>query len=163
MNRSLIKKAAALLAGLTLAACAMYPSTTPVATEPDLVGTRIAQASEKAAQALDTISGIEQQRTPLPMPEDYSNAPPSMMQLITVKWTGPVEQITQTLATRAGLRFQTKGTPPAVPLTVSINAYKQPMIELLRDLGLQVGRRADITVDGQNGVIEIRYAPVDRI
>jgi hypothetical protein len=52
-------------------------SVTPVATEPDIVTVKLAQAADKAAQALDTISGIEQQRDPATPPvEDYTNVPP---------------------------------------------------------------------------------------
>lgn len=162
MTLTFAKKTTFLLIGLVLSGC-MQTATTPVATEPDVVGVRIAQAAEKASLALDTIAGIEQQRAPqLPPPDDYSNAPPALNQLITVKWSGPVEQMLETLASRAGLRFQTKGNRPGVPLVISVNVYQKPMIEVLRDLGLQVGRRADITVNGANNVIEIRYAPADR-
>jgi defect-in-organelle-trafficking protein DotD len=151
------------LATLAVAGCSPFSSPTPVAAEPDLVGTRIAQAAEKASQAMDTISGIEQQRTPLPPVEDYSTAPASMTQPITVRWNGPIEQITQTLASRAGLQFRTQGRPPAVPITVVVDVYQIPLIEVLRSIGLQAGHRADINADGQAGVILIRYAPADRL
>jgi len=162
-------KSAFLLAGLalpllSLAGCAGDAKVVPLATEPDLVGTRIAQAAEKASSALNVISGIEQQRGPaLPPVEDYSVAPPGLTQLITVKWTGPIEQIGQTLASRAGFVFHTKGVQPPTPLTVAVDVYQRPLIEVLRDLGLQAGARADVAVDAQNGVIELSYAAVDRI
>jgi hypothetical protein len=35
-------------------------------------------------------------------------------------------------------------------------------MHVLHDLGLQAGHRADLAVDGQNGVIELRYAPGDQ-
>jgi defect-in-organelle-trafficking protein DotD len=135
----------------------------PVAAEPDIVSTRLAFAAEKAAAALDTIAGIEQQRTPL-MPDqgDYSNAPPALMQLITVNWSGPVEQILEMLSSRTGMSFKVKGSKPAVPLLVTINVYQEPILDVLHNIGLQVGRRADIKVDGINNHVEIRYAPVDR-
>ncbi|WP_301102362.1 DotD/TraH family lipoprotein [Propionivibrio sp.] len=149
---------------LSLAGCAGDAKVVPLATEPDLVGTRIAQAAEKASSALNAISGIEQQRGPaLPPVEDYSAAPPGLTQLITVKWTGPIEQIGQTLSSRAGFVFNTKGAQPPVPLTVAVDVYQKPLIEVLRDLGSQAGTRADVSVDAQNGVIELSYAAVDKI
>lgn len=149
---------------VALAGCAGDARVTPLATEPDLVSTRIAQASERASAALTVISGIEQQRGPaLPPVEDYSNAPAGLTQLITVKWTGPIEQICQTLASRAGFVFNVKGSQPPMPLTVAVDVYQKPLIEVMRDLGLQAGTRADVAVDAQNGVIEMTYAPVDRI
>ena len=135
-----------------------------MATEPDLVGTRIAQAAEKASKALEAMSGIEQQRSPIaPAANDYSSAPPSMMQPITIRWTGPIEQITQTLASRAGLQYRIIGHPPAVPLTVVVDVYQKPLVEVLRSIGLQAGQRADINLDAQAGVIEIKYTPVDKL
>lgn len=165
MNAKTIASKSILLIALTmLSGCLTSTPVQPVATEPDVVSTRLAQAAEKAAAALDTISGIEQTRAPaMPAPDDYSNAPPALGQLITVKWTGPAEQMVETLATRAGMRFLSKGNRPGAPLTISVNVYQQPMIEVLRDIGLQIGRRADITVNGMSNVIEIRYAPADRI
>jgi defect-in-organelle-trafficking protein DotD len=164
MTLSRLPKFLPLLAVLLLANGCAQQSTTPVATEPDLVSTRIAQAAEKAAKALDTISGIEQVRSPIaPQEDDYASAPPSLTQTITVKWAGPVEQMLQTLATRAGLRFRASGPRPPVALTIAVDAYQKPMIEVLKDIGLQAGRRADVRVDPTGSVIEIRYAAVDRI
>jgi defect-in-organelle-trafficking protein DotD len=134
----------------------------PVATEPDVVSERVAAAAEKAAKALDEMASIDQVRTPLPPDRSFAEAPSSMTQIITVKWSGPIEQIAKTLATRAGLGFRTSGNPPAVPLTVNIDAYQQSLLQVLRDIGTQAGRRADLSVDNRSGVIEIRYAPNDK-
>ncbi len=157
-------KSLLLLTGLVVSACANNQTVTPLATEPDVVSVRIADSAEKASRALDVIAGIEQQRGPAtPAVEDYSNAPPAFTQLITVKWTGPIEQITQTLATKAGMNFRAQGQTPPVPLTVNVDVYQQPLVEVLRNIGLQAGQRADLSVDGRGGTIEIRYAPVDKL
>ena len=145
-----------------LAGCEQTLDVKPVATEPDIVTVKLAQAADKAAQALDSISGIEQQRGPAPAPEDYTNAPPNLMQPVTLRWSGPIEQITKTLAERAGLRFRVKGSVPPVPLTVNIDVYQQPILHVLRNIGLQAGHRADLQVDGAAGVVEVRYAPADK-
>ena len=163
MTLRISRNTSLLIVGIMLSGCGMTGQMTPVAAEPDIVSTRIAQAAEKAANALDTISGIEQQREPtLPAPQDYSSAPPALTQPITVRWSGPIEQMAETLATRAGMRFQRVGGRPGVPLLVSVDVYQKPLIEVLHDLGLQAGRRADISVNSSNNTIEIRYAPVDR-
>lgn len=152
-----------LLAGVVLSGC-QHTETVPVATEPDLVGTRIAQAAEKSAKALDTMSGIEQYREPqMPPPDDYSMAPPELKQSISVRWAGPMEQMVDALAQRAGMRVTRTGNPPSVPLLVTVDVYQKPLIEVLHSVGLQAGRRADLSVNSALGTIEIRYAPVDRI
>lgn len=168
MKLNLIKKPMFLLAGLVLSACAegynvVTPSVTPVATEPDLVSTRIATAAEKASQALGTIAGIEQYKNPAPPVEDYSSAPANLTQPVTIKWTGPVDQIVRTLASRAGMEFRVKGKHPPVPISVTVDVYQQPLIGVLRDIGLQSGSRADLAVDSRGSVVEISYAPVDKI
>jgi len=149
---------------LLLAACGSDVNVTPVATEPDIVTAKLQLAAQKAADALDTIAKIDQERTPVsPAAENLSAAPPNLTQAITVRWSGPIEEISKSLADRAGLRFRIKGSIPPVPLTVTIDAYQEPLIHVLRDVGLQAGQRADVAVDAQDGVIEIRYAPADKI
>lgn len=163
MSRSLFTTSTLLLAGLALSGC-MSPVVTPVAAEPDLVGTRIAQATEKASEALNTIAGIEQQRTPIKATdEDYSAASPALTQPITVRWSGPIEQMAQTLAARAGLGFKVIGTRPSSPVTINVDVYQSPLMDVLRDIGLQAGNRADLTVNSRSNVVEIRYAPVDKL
>jgi defect-in-organelle-trafficking protein DotD len=138
-------------------------TTTPVATEPDIVTVKLAQAADKASQALDSIAGIEQQRSPAsPPPEDYTGAPANLMQPISLRWSGPIDQVAKNLAERAGLRFRVKGNVPPVPLTVNVDAYQQPILHVLRDIGLQAGHRADLAVDSAAGVIELRYAALDQ-
>jgi len=149
---------------ITLSACESTSSVTPIATEPDIVTAKLEQAADKASHALDTIAAIEQQRSPVSPPvENFSDAPSNLSQPISVRWTGPIDQIGKALADRAGMRFRVKGTTPPVPLMVSVDVYQQPLIHVLQDIGLQAGQRADLAVDAQNGVIEIRYAPPDRI
>lgn len=145
-----------------LAGCA-NPHVVPVATEPDLVSLRIAQAAEKASSALDTIAAIEQHRDPeVTKPQDFSAATEGLQELITVKWTGPIEQMLQALSSRAGLRFQPVGSQPATPVIISVSVYQKPLIEVLRDIGLQAGRRADVSVSDVTSLVELHYAPADR-
>ena len=144
-----------------LVGCA-NPTVTPVATEPDIVTVKLAQAADKASKALDSIAGIEQQRSPATPPvEDYSGAPPNLMQPVSIRWSGSIEPVAKTLAERAGYRFRVKGNVPPIPLTVNVDAYQQPIIHVLHDIGLQAGHRADLAVDGASGVVELRYAPAD--
>ncbi len=147
---------------LLLAACEP-PKVTPVASEPDIVTVKLAAAADKASAALDTIAGIEQQRGPATPPvESFENAPISEMQPVTLRWSGPIELVVRELAERAGMKFRVKGNIPEVPLAVNVDVYQQPLLHVLRDIGLQAGHRADVAVDDRNGVVEVRYAPADR-
>jgi defect-in-organelle-trafficking protein DotD len=152
-----------LLGGLALLTGCSQPTLTPVASEPDIVTVKLAAAADKAAQALDSIAGIEQQRSATTAAvENYDNAPLNLMQPLTLRWSGPIETVTRALAERAGLKFRVKGNIPEVPLTVNIDVYQQPILHVLRDIGLQAGHRADLAVDGPSGVVEVRYAPADK-
>lgn len=51
------------------------------------------------------------------------------------------------------------GSPPPVPVIVSINVENLALIEVLRDLGLQMGVRGDVRVDSARKAVEIHYAP----
>ena len=53
-----------ILASLVLVLGCEKTTITPVATEPDIVTVKLAQAADKASKALDSIAGIEQQRSP---------------------------------------------------------------------------------------------------
>jgi defect-in-organelle-trafficking protein DotD len=137
---------------------------TPIATQPDIVSIKLAQAADRASKALDTIANIEQQKNPsvAPMQKDFASASPSMMQPVTLRWSGPVEQVARVLAERAGMRFRASGRAPGVPLVVNIDAFQQPILHVLRDIGLQAGSRADLLVDQNEGVVEVRYAAADQ-
>ncbi|MEC7029625.1 MAG: DotD/TraH family lipoprotein, partial [Pseudomonadota bacterium] len=78
---------------------------------------------------------------------------------ISVNWVGPVEPIAVKLANRAGYAFQTIGMPPPVPVVVSIDVDNKPVIDVLRSIGLQLGVRGDVRVDGRRKMVEIHYAP----
>lgn len=126
---------------------------------PDKVDAMLAQAADKAASSLETLAAVEQKRTPSASIAPVQGAPPELMRAITVNWIGPADQIAYTLANRAGYKFQTLGETPSTPVVVSIDVTNQPLIEVLRSVGLQLGARADIRVDSAAQRIELMYAP----
>ncbi len=154
----------AILGGvLVLAGCSSSTKTAPLVSEPDIVTVKLAMAADKAAMALDNIAGIERQRGPAVPAEDYSSAPSNMMRPVTIRWSGPLDQIVRTLADRAGVRFRVKGRVPAAAIVVNVDVYQTPILHVLRDIGLQIGRRADLRVDGASGFVEVRYASADKL
>lgn len=134
-------------------------STPQLVAEPDNVSAMLADAATRATDALETLAAVEHSRGPAIASAPIGDAPANLRRAITVNWVGPAEQITETLAQRASYNFVTVGTPPAVPTIVSIDVENKPVIEVLRDVGLQLGLRADVRVDADNEVIEIHYSP----
>lgn len=126
---------------------------------PDKVSMMLADAADRASVALETLAAVEQARSPEVSVAPIEHAPPELRRAITVNWVGPVEPIALKLANRAGYAFQTIGTAPPVPLVVSIDVENTPVIDVLRSLGLQLGVRGDVRVDGRRKMVEIHYSP----
>lgn len=153
------------MAGLfMLSACAgnfkSQPRDPQVVTSPDKVSLMLAEAADKASNALETLAAVEQSRSPAVAVQPIHNAPPELTRAMTITWIGPAEQLTKKLADRASYTFLAVGDKPPVPLTVNIDAENEPVIDLLRDVGLQLGVRADIKVDSTRRMVELHYAPV---
>jgi defect-in-organelle-trafficking protein DotD len=150
------------IAVLSLSACSpMDEKFNPqIAASPDKASMLLAEAADRASTALETLAAVEQARSPDIAVAPISDAPPELRRAMTVNWVGPVEPISKTLADRAGYKFVSLGAVPPVPIVVSIDVENRPVIDVLRNIGLQLGQRADVKVDGERKVVEIHYAPV---
>lgn len=162
MNRSLLNLCLCLSA-TALIGCETansFSNETPqLVAEPDNVSAMLADAATRASDALETLAAVEHGRGPAIAAAPIGDAPTELRRAITVNWVGPAEQITKTLAQRASYNFITVGVKPPVPIVVSIDAENKPVIEVLRNVGLQLGVRADVRVDANNKVVEIHYSP----
>lgn len=146
---------------LTLAACQPVIRRDPqVVASPDRVSLMLAESADKAANALQTLAAVEQASSPGVRVAPIADAPPELARAITVNWVGPADAIIKTLADRAGYGFLTMGNAPPVPLVVNIDAVNQPVVDILRDIGLQMGERANLRVDASRRMIELHYASV---
>jgi defect-in-organelle-trafficking protein DotD len=158
------------LTSVILGACAGIPLKRPGVTDyndgatqvvapPDKVTALLADAADRAAVALETLSAIEHARSPGVSVAPVSGAPMELRRAITVDWVGPADHMVQTLANRAGYNFAVVGSAPLTPIIVSLDVQNRPVIEALRDLGLQMGARADVTVDSARRIVELHYPP----
>lgn len=127
--------------------------------EPDSVSAMLADAADRAANSLETLAAVEYSRSPGVAVGPVGNAPIELRRAVTVNWIGPVEPIAKTLADRAGYNFLTVGGPPTIPVVVSLDVENMPVIDVLRNIGLQLGMRGDIKVDGPAKVVELHYPP----
>lgn len=126
--------------------------------EPDGPTLMLADAADRATRALETLAAVEQSRTPTAAAAAMvPNAPPELQKAVTFTWAGPVEPVARDLAGRSGYTFNTVGSAPTAPIVVNINAYNQPIVHVLRDIGLQMGSRADLRLDANARVVEIIY------
>ncbi len=128
-----------------------------IVAEPDKISAMLADAADRASSSLETLAAIEAQNRKMPASPNLDNAPKELMRAITINWIGPVEELTAKLANRASYAFQVYGSGPATPLIVSIDAENQPIIEVLRNVGVQLGSEAAVHVNAEDREIEIRY------
>lgn len=151
------------LSVLCLAACSSFQPFSAgrpqIVAAPDAVSARLADAADRASGALQTLASVEAARGPAIAAAPVGDAPTDMRRAITIAWTGPVEQIAQVLADRASYRFTTVGAAPPAPVVVNLDVQNRPVIEVLRDIGLQLGMRGDIRVDSTSRTVELHYAP----
>ena len=153
--------ALALTAMIALSGCAFKNNTGhQLVAEPDGISLRLAASVDRASAALETLAAVEQTRTPLANVSPVKDAPRELLRSISVNWVGPIEQITQRLAERAGYHFNVAGIRPPVPVVVTLNVVEKPVIDVLRDLGLQGGTRADVVVDAEKRTVEVSYVPL---
>jgi len=153
----------ALTATTWLAACAPHQGASvqnQLVVEPDSISLRLINAVDQAAASLKTLAQVEQARHPNFSVATVPDAPIELRRTLSIDWNGPIEPLARRLADRAGYNFMSIGDKPPVPIVISITAVQKPIVELLRDVGLQAGTRADIIVDVDRHVVEVSYAPI---
>jgi defect in organelle trafficking protein DotD len=144
------------LLALLLSACVSAPPQRPKLDDTD---TSLAQASYSVSRSLSSLSETAQAAHPLPdlapppSPESYG-----MGGLTSVDWSGPVEPLIKQLAGAANYRVRVLGTPPGIPVLVSVYDKNMMLADILRDVGYQCGRRASVVVYPESRVVELRYA-----
>lgn len=149
-----------LIAAIAVSGCAVEKRNPQVVAAPDKVSLMLAEAADKASNSLQTLAAIEQTKAPGVAVQPITNAPEELMRAMTITWVGPPEQMLGKLADRASYNFLALGNRPPVPLVVNVDVQNKPVIEILRDVGLQLGVRADVKVDSERRMIELHYAPV---
>ncbi len=139
-----------------LTACA--PTTVPD-THVDSASASLAEASYSVSRSISSLSETAQAAHPLPQLDPPPNpASYGMGGLTSVDWSGPVEPLVRQIAKITGYRVRVLGTPPAIPVLVSVYDRNMMVADILRDIGYQCGRRAAVIVFPESRVIEIRYA-----
>lgn len=156
MNKNILFVSA--IALLLASGCTARKVDQQLVAEPDPVTLRLAMAADNASSALQTLAAIEQAKNPSQSVQAVPDAPQELRRIISVDYDGPIEPMARTLADRAGYTLNINGDRPAAPMIVSVHSREKSVVEVLRDLGLQAGRRADISVDPERRLVELNYA-----
>ncbi len=119
----------------------------------------LAEASYDVSRSISSLSETAQASHPPPMLEPPpSPASYNMAQVTSVDWSGPVEPLLKQLANASDYRLRVLGRPPAIPVMVTVYSKNMMLADILRDVGYQCGRRANVVVFPDTRVIELRYA-----
>lgn len=119
----------------------------------------LAEASYSVSRSISSLSEIAQASRPLPTLESPPNpASYGMGELTSVDWSGPVEPLLIQLANASNYRLRVLGRKPAIPVLVSVYDKNMMLADILRDVGFQCGRRANVIIFPDSRVIELRYA-----
>lgn len=119
----------------------------------------LAEASYDVSRSISSLSETAQAAHPLPKLEAPPNpASYGMGELTSIDWSGPVEPLVRQIAKAANYRVRILGTPPAIPVLVTIYDKNRMLADVLRDVGYQCGRRANIVIFPESNVIELQYA-----
>jgi defect-in-organelle-trafficking protein DotD len=129
------------------------PETDPCPSEASLLET--AQSIEKSLAVL--ASAQEAKSPPVVNIEPLITPEGGMGGTADIDWVGPLGPLVSRLAEMSGYRVKFLGTPPAIPIVVSITARQTVIAELLQNASLQAGQHAKILVLPENRVIEVRY------
>ncbi|MDE0407014.1 MAG: DotD/TraH family lipoprotein [Alphaproteobacteria bacterium] len=136
---------------------------------PDPAEVRLAEAAERAEAALTMLARIQTAEAlpppaglPLEVPGSSpgpgrSPVPQALQRPVTLDWIGPLEALAETLATQAGYRFVAAGPPPVRPLMVAVAAEETPLVEVLRDAGMQAGSAATLVVDASRRTVRLDW------
>ncbi len=128
----------------------------------DDASVKLAEAASSVNDTLVELARIEAASTPAYRKNLPSPDLPGMSDLVSVDWSGPIGQLVERLATASGYKVRVLGTPPAIPVFVSVTATNVPLGSVLRDLDFQAGKKAHIIAypnpDPRKRVIELRYA-----
>jgi defect-in-organelle-trafficking protein DotD len=143
---------------LSLALCACAPTVAPQSGL-DGADASLAEASYSVSRSITSLSETAQASHPFrQVAAPISPASYGMSGLTTIDWSGPVEPLVRQIAKVANYRVRVLGTEPAIPVLVTIYDQNMMLADILRDVGYQCGRRAEVVVFPDSQVIELRYA-----
>ncbi|MES2212283.1 MAG: DotD/TraH family lipoprotein [Pseudomonadota bacterium] len=76
---------------------------------------------------------------------------------VSLDWSGPIEPLLEKIVDMSDYRLRILGARPVIPVMVNVSTSAAKLAELIKDLGLQSGKRADLVVFPDAHIIELRY------
>jgi defect-in-organelle-trafficking protein DotD len=121
-------------------------------------GVKLTATADSINKSLRELAEIDRAIHPqaiLPSPVEPNMI--GMGQLGSIDWSGPVAPLVKKIAEATNYKFKTLGSPPAIPILISITAKDTPLADILRDVAFQCGSKANIVTYPASKTIELRY------
>ena len=83
--------------------------------------------------------------------------PSALLKRVDFDWIGPLDGAAKVLAGTAGYGFEMAGARPLLPVMVRVSAKNRPLIMIFRDVGLQAGSVAAVTVDPGRSLVVLDW------
>ena len=127
---------------LALSACTTPPAPAPL---PATTGVKLDPLFQKSANQ-PGFTGSADAVAPAPKLTDGK---------LWVSWRGDANDLLKNLEPVTGQKYSVAGPTPRLPLYVQVHAQGVPVDEVMRDIGYQLGQRADLVLTPAG--VEIRY------
>lgn len=143
------------MSALVMVACVGEVRQTP---PPDAAAITMAEASISVSgsmRELAAYAAVEQPLVSADTPADPSTY--GMGRLVNINYTGPIEPLVNELVANTRYRVQVVGLTPTLSSMVSISRRDASIGDVLRDVNLQAGDKAYITIYPDIRVVELAY------
>lgn len=147
--RSILLNAVAAFALLGGAGCATKPEAPPAVEAEGMANPEVAlqRTVERVGRATADLYATRAGERPA--------VPAELRRPLTWRWSGPLDEAGRIVAAHIGYSFTAPGDGPALPV-VRVAAKDAAALDVLKDIGAQVGAAATVAVDPQRRVVEVR-------
>lgn len=152
-----IRKNPLLAAAFAMSGCSMAQTTASPASAPgiDAVETVIEAAVENADRANALV--VEDLAPPVSALPEGALLPSEALLPINVDWNGPIEDLLEDLAGRAGFEFAVSGEAPEDSAPIEIIARNEPLFGVAVRAAYNFPGRVTVYLDPFAGVLELRW------
>lgn len=150
----------AIAMAVLMSGCASQPAVKPVMPEGVTISLKLVASADRIGDALQQLAEVQQfeARGQSPLEPRIVKQVRGMEQVITVPaFQGSIEPVVARMAAHVGFDFKISGRRPALPILVQLGPEPRTVSDHLRDVGFQAGQLADVVVDADSRVVELRY------
>jgi hypothetical protein len=128
------------------------------------VDQQLIQSAQEIKQQLNMMLTIEKARmgkVDIPFQAIDGQYSAELEQVMAISWYGEVEPLLNDIAKKIHFELQVYGKKPDVAILVSIGStattQQNKLIDILRNIDLQMKSQAQLYIDAQAGILSLRY------